>query len=184
MDFPCGTSGKEPTGQCRRYKRCRFNPWVGKIPWRRAQQSTPVFLPGESPWTEEPGRLQSIRSQRVGHDWSDLAHTCTSGMKDKLQSSWTISQLLSVDLDASFSSRHYWHPGPDNSLLFGEKSYPVHHRMFDSIPDLYPLDDSAPTLVVATKSISRHCYLPVGEREQTWPSLRTSELDKSVSGVF
>ena len=28
-------------------KRCRFDPWVGKIPWRRAWQSTPVFLPGE-----------------------------------------------------------------------------------------------------------------------------------------
>ena len=28
------------------------------------------------PWTEEPGRLQSLGSQRVGHDWSDLAmHT-------------------------------------------------------------------------------------------------------------
>ena len=31
-----------------RHKRCRFNPWVGKIPWRRAWQPTPVFLPGES----------------------------------------------------------------------------------------------------------------------------------------
>ena len=29
---------------------------------------TPAFLPGESPWTEEPGVLQSKRSQRVGHD--------------------------------------------------------------------------------------------------------------------
>ena len=29
--------------------RCRFNPWVGKrLPWRRAWQPTPVFLPGES----------------------------------------------------------------------------------------------------------------------------------------
>ena len=28
-------------------------PWVGKIPWRRAWQPTPVFLTGESPWTEE-----------------------------------------------------------------------------------------------------------------------------------
>ena len=25
-----------------------FHPWVGKIPWRRAWQATPVFLPGES----------------------------------------------------------------------------------------------------------------------------------------
>ena len=28
---------------------------IGKIPWRRAWQPTPVFLPGESPWTEKPG---------------------------------------------------------------------------------------------------------------------------------
>ena len=27
-------------------------PWVGKIPWRRVRQPTPVFLPGESPWTQ------------------------------------------------------------------------------------------------------------------------------------
>ena len=45
-----------------------FDPWVGKIPWRRAWQPTPVFLPGESPWSEEPGGLQSIESQRVGQD--------------------------------------------------------------------------------------------------------------------
>ena len=45
------------------------HPWVGKIPWRRAWQSTPVFLPGESPWTEESGGLQSMWSQRVGHNW-------------------------------------------------------------------------------------------------------------------
>ena len=47
---------------------------VGKIPWRRAQQSTPGFLPGES-HGEEPGRLQSIGTHRVGHDGSDLAGT-------------------------------------------------------------------------------------------------------------
>ena len=39
-------------------RRPEFVPWVGKILWRKAWQSTPVFLPGESPWTEEPGRLQ------------------------------------------------------------------------------------------------------------------------------
>ena len=42
-----GTSGKEPICQYRRHKRCGFDPWVGKIPWRRAWQPTPVFLPGE-----------------------------------------------------------------------------------------------------------------------------------------
>ena len=48
-------------------------PWVGKIPWRRAWPPTPVFLPGESPWTEEPGGLQSMGLQRVTQDWSNLA---------------------------------------------------------------------------------------------------------------
>ena len=43
-----GVSGKEPTFQCRRCKRRGFDPWVEKIPWRRAWQLTPVFLPGES----------------------------------------------------------------------------------------------------------------------------------------
>ena len=47
-----------------------FDSWVGKIPWRRAWQSTPLFLPGECPWTEEPGVLQSLGLQRVRHDWT------------------------------------------------------------------------------------------------------------------
>jgi len=46
--FPGGTSGKEPSCQCSRQKRHGFGPWVRKIPWRRARQLTPVFLPGES----------------------------------------------------------------------------------------------------------------------------------------
>jgi len=46
--FPGGASGKEPTGQFRQCKRHGFNPWVEQIPWRRASQPTPVFLPGES----------------------------------------------------------------------------------------------------------------------------------------
>ena len=46
--FPGGTSGNESACQCRRGKRYGFNPWVRKIPWRKARQPTPVFLPGES----------------------------------------------------------------------------------------------------------------------------------------
>ena len=43
-----GASGKEPSCQCRRHKRHRFDPWVRKIPWRRTWQPTPIFLPGDS----------------------------------------------------------------------------------------------------------------------------------------
>ena len=40
--------GKESACQYGRHKRCRFDPWVRKIPWRRAWYPTPVFLPGGS----------------------------------------------------------------------------------------------------------------------------------------
>ena len=82
-----GTNSKEPACQCRRHKRRRFNLWVGKIPWRRAWQPTPVFLPGEShgqrslvghsPW-----------SYRIRHNWSDLAHTCQSFCAQNRPSCW------------------------------------------------------------------------------------------------
>ena len=45
MGFQGVSVVKESACQCRR---CRFNPWVRKIPWRRKWQLTPVFLPGES----------------------------------------------------------------------------------------------------------------------------------------
>ena len=48
---------KNPPANAGDIMRCGFDPGVEKIPWRRAWQPTPVFLPGEIPWTEEPGGL-------------------------------------------------------------------------------------------------------------------------------
>ena len=45
LRLPWWLSGEESTFQCRR---CRFNPWLRQIPWRRKWQPTPVFLPGKS----------------------------------------------------------------------------------------------------------------------------------------
>ena len=45
------------SGICLQYKRPRFKSQGRKIHWRRKWQPTPVLLPGESPWTEEPGGL-------------------------------------------------------------------------------------------------------------------------------
>ena len=67
--FPGGSDGKEPIKNPSAVGETGFNPWVGKIPWMQAWQSTPVFLPGEAPWTEEPGELQSTGLQRVGQNW-------------------------------------------------------------------------------------------------------------------
>ena len=54
MGFPGGSVVKNlPVMQsCRRR---RFDPWFGKMPWRRAWQPNLVYLLGDSRWTEEPG---------------------------------------------------------------------------------------------------------------------------------
>ena len=65
MGFPVGLDGKEFA--CNAGNLALF-PGLGRSHWRRAWQSTPVFLPGESPWTEHPGVLQSMGSQRVEHN--------------------------------------------------------------------------------------------------------------------
>ena len=101
-----------------------FDPWVGKIPWRRKWQPTPVFLSEESPvpmqetqvqslggedpleeemathssilarripWTEEPGRLQSMGSQKsmrsqrfMGSQRADMTEHDTKPIKETL----------------------------------------------------------------------------------------------------
>ena len=69
------TSGKESACQCKRHKRRKFSPSVGKILWRRKWQLTPVFLPGKIPWTEEPSRVQSVGSQQSRTRLNTYTHT-------------------------------------------------------------------------------------------------------------
>ena len=45
--LPRWLSAQEPSCQCKRPRSLRFDPWVGRIPWRRKWQPTPVFLPGK-----------------------------------------------------------------------------------------------------------------------------------------
>ena len=77
VGLPRWASGKKHTCQCRRHKRCGFDPWIRKIPWRRAWQPTPVFLPrgchgqrslaGCSPWgcTESETTEMTLASTHV-----------------------------------------------------------------------------------------------------------------------
>ena len=72
MVFPGGASGKEPAGQCRGYET-----WVRSLAWEdpleKEMATHSSILAWRIPWTEEPGGLQSIELQGVGHDGSDLA---------------------------------------------------------------------------------------------------------------
>ena len=63
-DFPGGSDGK--ASACNAGDRPGFDPWVGKIPWRRKWQPTPVFLPGES-----HGRRSLVGYSPWGHKESD-----------------------------------------------------------------------------------------------------------------
>ena len=64
--FSGGARGKESPCQCRRRRRRGFDPWVRKIPQRRAWQPTPVFLPGKS-----HGQRGLVSYSPWGHKESD-----------------------------------------------------------------------------------------------------------------
>ena len=66
--LPRWLSGKESACLCRRHKRCGFNPWVWKIPLEKQMTTHSSILAWRTPWTEEPGGLQCLLSQRVRHD--------------------------------------------------------------------------------------------------------------------
>ena len=66
--LPRWHSGRESAWLCWRQ---RFDPWIGKIPWRRKwQPPCSSILAWKIPWIEVPDGVQSLGSQRVGWDWA------------------------------------------------------------------------------------------------------------------
>ena len=51
-------------------------------PLEKGMATHSSILAWRIPWTEEPGGLQSIGSQRIGHDRSDLAHSTANLSED------------------------------------------------------------------------------------------------------
>ena len=84
LGFPGGSDGKKICLQCRRPG---FDPWVGKIPWRRKRQPAPVSFPGEfhgrrslagcNPW----GLEESDTTERLTHTHT---HTHTHGFTSRV----------------------------------------------------------------------------------------------------
>ena len=78
-------SGKESACQCRRRMRGGFDPWAGKISWRRNWQCTPVFLPGKfhgqrslasfSPW----GCKESKKTKGLNNTKTNLRQALAKG---------------------------------------------------------------------------------------------------------
>ena len=100
--LPRWHSGKESACQCRRPKKCEFNPWVGKIPWRRKWQPTLVFLPGKF---HRQRRLAGCGAW--GHKESDTnewlnthtqAHTYSESESEVTQSCLTLCNPMDCSL--------------------------------------------------------------------------------------
>ena len=124
--------------QCRRHRRCRFDPLVGKISWRRTLATLSSILAWKIPWTEEPGRIQS---QRV--------------------SEWDTTEGLSTQysMNIQFSSVQFSYSVVSDSLRLHESQHarllPVHHqlpeftqthvhRVGDAIQPSHPLSSPSP----------------------------------------
>ena len=68
--FPGGTTGKEPACQCRKHKRHKFDPWLGKVdPLEEDMATHSSILAWGIPWREELGVLH-----RVTKEWDVAEH--------------------------------------------------------------------------------------------------------------
>ena len=91
LGLPRWLIGKESPCQCRRCKRRKFDPCVRKIPWRRAWQTTPVFLPGESHGQRSLAGYSPWGHWRVGHNWVSM-------QSDSQMECWTSTGMIRYPL--------------------------------------------------------------------------------------
>ena len=85
-----------------RFKICGFDPWVRKIPWRRAWQPTPVFLPGKSygqrnwvgygPWGHKESDMTEVTSQAHSQIW---VNTVKYPLKSLFDFTWVYGNMVS-----------------------------------------------------------------------------------------
>ena len=119
--------GGKRTLQCRRH---RFDLWPGKIPWRRAWQPTCL----ENPMDRGAWWAEYIQSQRVRHDWSDLAyiHMVISRGKTKIKIDW----IKEIKLQNLFYS------SGQTSNQFQEDEYTHTHTPVWTLDELFKLSNA------------------------------------------
>ena len=106
--FPGGTSDKETACQCKRHKRVwsSFLLLGSSLGWEDSLEegiaTHSSFLAWRIPWTEKPGGLQSIGSQRMEHDWSNLTQKWIKDLHIRLE---TVKLLLQENIE----KKSLWH---------------------------------------------------------------------------
>ena len=104
-----------------------------EVPLEEGMATHSSILAWRIPWTEEPGGLQATRSQRVGHDWSDLACTHATVLKWIVQWHLRHSQPCNFLILEHFPHPCKWKPGP--SLTPGSQHSTF--RYFNSTQDMF-----------------------------------------------
>ena len=90
MGLPRWHSGKESACQSRRCRRHRFNPWVGKITWRRKWQPTTVFLLGKF-----HGQRSLAGYNPLGRtELNTTEHSCTQ--KQNIHIDWSLLIVMTI----------------------------------------------------------------------------------------
>ena len=121
----------------------RLYPWVWGGPLEEGVATHSSVLAWEILWREKPGRLQPMGSQRVSHDWSDLAHTHTH-------------TLFWIDLAGNLCS-----------LCFKRRTQPAKTPHYSEISQRKPGIQLAPALPVCPPSLSLiQLYDPMGVAHQ------------------
>ena len=130
---------------CLQCRRPRFHPWVRKIPWNR-KWPTPVFLPGESPWIEGPGRLQSMQSQIVGQNWMTNTSTFSVRCWSLQDSLWSLRFVLSPQSKPQLFS---W-------LVNSELTW---YRMLTQANQTYPTPPQIETIALTSGWLKERCII-------------------------
>ena len=99
---------KKPACQCRRQKRHGFNPCVGKIPWRRAWQPAPVFLPGEPHGEKSLAGYSPCGRKELDTLKQFSMHACSlihNSLNQTLHCQYTLWQFYSSSFNIQFFSQ-------------------------------------------------------------------------------
>ena len=105
---------------CLQHRRPEWDPWVGKIPWRRKWLSSSVFLPGKSHGQRSlEGYLLSWGHRRVGHDWA--TNTCN----DKAANRGTFCNISEQSPSKNFQSHERQREGNCLKWKESEETQPV-----------------------------------------------------------
>ena len=98
--------------------------WVGKIPWRRKWQPTPVFLPGKSHGQRSLEGYSPQGHKRVGHDWA----TSLSLSFSLIHQTWNNLKLTVIDIIPAVMSQFLTRlPPPCPRLLQHSKLHSSHY---------------------------------------------------------